>query len=61
MKICQNVVGTKCFLQQDKSLWVEVKTNEGVIFITILLRLHDFISLGTAKTLKSKVFLLRIS
>ena len=61
MKICQNVVVTKFFLHQDKPLWVELKTNEGVIFLTILLDLHDFISLETAKTLKSKVFLLRIS
>ena len=33
----------------------------GVIFITMLLHFHDFISLGTANTQKSEVFLLRIS
>ena len=48
-------------LWQDKPLWVELKTNEGVIFITILLHFHLFISLETANTQKSEVFLLRIS
>ena len=38
-----------------------VKKNGGVIFITILLRFHYFISLETANTQKSEVFLLRIS
>ena len=38
-----------------------VKTNGGVIFITILLHFHYFISLETASTQKSEVFLLRIS
>ena len=34
---------------------------DGVIFITILLHFHYFISLETANTQKSEVFLLRIS
>ena len=46
---------------QDKSLWVELKTNDGVIFITILLHFHYLISLDTANSPKSEVFLLRIS
>ena len=52
---------TKFFLHlwQDKPLQVELKTN-GVIFIIIFLHLHYFISLETASTLKSEVFLLRI-
>ena len=45
---------------QDKSLWVESKTNGRVIFITILLQFHSFISLKTVNMQKSKVFLLRI-
>ena len=40
---------------------MELKTNGGVIFITILLHFHYFIYLGTANTHKSEVFLLRIS
>ena len=48
-------------LWQDKLLWVELETNGGVIFITILLRFHNFISFKTANTQKSEVFLLRIS
>ena len=44
---------------QDKPLWVELKTNGGVIVITILLLIHYFISLETEK--KSEAFLLRIS
>ena len=48
-------------LWQNKLLWVELKTNGGVIFITILLHFHYFISLETANTQKSEVFLLRIS
>ena len=48
-------------LWQDKPLWVELKTNGGVIFITILLHFHYFISLETANTRKSEVFLLSIS
>ena len=58
MKICQNLF---LHLWQDKPLWVEFKTNDGVIFITILLHFHDFIFLETANTQKSQVFLLRIS
>ena len=38
-------------LWQDKPLWVELKTNGGVIFITTLLHFHYFISLETANTL----------
>ena len=48
-------------LWQDKPLWVELKTNGRVIFITILLQFHYFISLETVNTQKSEVFLLRIS
>ena len=48
-------------LWQDESLWVELKINGGVIFITILLSFHYFIYLETANTQKSEVFLLRIS
>ena len=48
-------------LWQDKPLWVELKTNGGVIFITTLLHFHYFTSLETVNTLRSKVFLLRIS
>ena len=43
------------------NLWVELKTNGGVIFITTLLHFHYFTSLETVNTLRSKVFLLRIS
>ena len=39
---------------------MELKTNGGVIFITILLHFHYLISLETANTQKSEVFLLRI-
>ena len=46
---------------QDKPLWAELKTNGGVIFITILLHFQYFISLETANTQKSEVYLLRIS
>ena len=49
------------YLWQDKPLWVELKTNWGVIFITILLHFHYFISLETANTHKSEMFPLRIS
>ena len=38
-----------------------VKNIGGVIFITILLSFHYFISLETANTQKTEVFLLRIS
>ena len=38
-----------------------VKNIFGVVFITILLHFHYFISLETANTQKSEVFLLRIS
>ena len=48
-----------CFLHlwQDKPLWVELKTNGGVIFINILLHFHYFISLETPNIQKSEVFL----
>ena len=58
MKICQNVF---LHLWQDKPLWVELKINGGVIFITILLHFHYFISFETTKTQTSEMFLLRIS
>ena len=38
-----------------------VKIDRGVIFITILLNFHYFMSLEIANTQKSEVFLLRIS
>ena len=62
-KTCQNFVATKFFLHlwQDKPLWVELKIYGGVIFITMLLHFHYFISLETANTQKSEVLLLRIS
>ena len=40
---------------------MELKTNGGVIFITILLHFHYLISLETGNTQKNEVFLLRIS
>ena len=40
---------------------MELKIDGGVILITILLHFHYFISLETANTQKSEVFLLRIS
>ena len=46
---------------QDKPLWLELKTNAGVIFINTLLHFHYFISLETANTQKDEVLLLRIS
>ena len=51
------------FLQlwQDKPQWMELKTNGGVISITILLAFHYLISLAIANTQESEVFLLRIS
>ena len=62
MKICQNLVVANFFLNlwQDKPLWVELKTIGGVIFLTILLHVHYFVSLEAANTQKSEVFLLRI-
>ena len=48
-------------LWQGKPLWVKLKTNGGVICVTILLHFHCFISLETANTQKSEAFLLRIS
>ena len=43
------------------NLWAELKINGGVKFVTILLHFHSLISLETASTQKSEVFLLRIS
>ena len=40
---------------------MELKTNGEVIFITLLLHFHHFISLETANTQKGELFLLRIS
>ena len=65
MKICQNLVITKffsyiCHLWQDKPLWIKLKLNGGVTFITVLLRFHYFISLEKGNTQKNQVFLLRI-
>ena len=40
---------------------MELKTNGGVMFITILLHFDYFISLETANTQKSDMFLLRIA
>ena len=48
-------------LWQDKPLWVELKINGGVIFMTILIDFHYFICLETTNTQKSGIFLLRIS
>ena len=39
---------------------MELKTIGGVIFLTILLHVHYFVSLEAANTQKSEVFLLRI-
>ena len=63
MKIYQNFVVAEFSLHlwQDKPLWVELKANGGVIFITALLHFHYFISLEIANTQKKEVFLLRIS
>ena len=47
-------------LWQDKPLWVGLKTNGRVMFITILLHFHYFISLEKVNTQKSEVFRLRI-
>ena len=60
-KICQNFMKTKTFLHlcQDKPLWVQLIANGGIIFITTLLHFHYSISLETATTQKSEVFLLR--
>ena len=46
-------------LWQDKPLCVKLKTNGGVMFITVLLHFHYFISLETANSQKIEVFLLR--
>ena len=42
-------------------MWVELETNGGVIFTTILLHVHYFISPEKASTQNSEVFFLRIS
>ena len=59
-KFCCDIVFF-LYLWQDKPLWAELKTNGGVVFVIILLHFHYFISLNTANTQKSEVFLLRIS
>ena len=43
---------------QAKPLWVELKANGGVVFITILLHFHYFISLETVNTQKSELLFL---
>ena len=48
------------YLLVDKSLWGELKLNEGVIYITTI-SIHYFIYLETTNTQKSEFFLLRIS
>ena len=62
MKICQNFVVTKFFLHlwQDKPLWVKLKTNGGVIFITVLLHFHYLFRNNLAHIQKKEVFFLRI-
>ena len=60
-KSCGNKIFSYiCHLWQDKPLWMKLKLNGGVIFITILQRFHYFISLDKANTQKNQVFLLRI-
>ena len=49
------------YFWQDKPLRMELQTNGAVMFRTILLQFHYFISLETANTPKSEVFLLIIS
>ena len=61
MKICQRWQRFFLHLWQNKLILVELKTNRGVMFITILLHFHYFISLEKANVQKSEVFLLRIS
>ena len=63
MKIAKILCRQDFFLHswQDKHLWVELKINGGVIFITLLLHFHYLISLETANTKKTEAFLLRIS
>ena len=53
-KIAKILRGQTFFLHlwQDKPLWVELKTNGRVIFITILLHFHYFNSLETARKVK---------
>ena len=62
-KFAKNLWWQTFFLHfwRDKPLWVKLKTNGGVIFITILPYFHDLISLETANTQKCEVFLLKIS
>ena len=63
LKIFQNFVVTK-FVLTFMAGWTSmggVKSIWRVIFIIILLHFHYFISLETANTQKSEVFLLRIS
>ena len=63
MKICQKLLCWQIFflhLWQNKPSRVELKTNGGVIFITILLDFRYLISLELANTQKSELFFLRI-
>ena len=63
LKTCQNFMVTKFLLTftAGQTFMGGVKNKWGVIFITILLHFHYFISLETANTQKSEVFLLRVS
>ena len=61
---CAKILWSKDFflhLYQDNLVWVELIIYGGVIFMTILLHFHYFISLETANTQKSEVFLKKIS
>ena len=65
-KFAKILSSQKVFLHlwQDKPLWTELKTNRGLIFITILpilLHFHYFVSLETANTQKIEMFLWRSS
>ena len=56
LNVCQNFMVIKLFSYicgRINFLWVELKANGGVIFITILLHFHYFIFLETANTQKS--------
>ena len=61
-KICQNfAVAFFLHLWQDKLVSVELNIYGGAIFIAILAHFRYLISLETANTKESEVFLLRIS
>ena len=63
LKTCQNFMMTKFLLTftAGQTFMGGVKNKWGVIFITILLHFHYFISLETASNEKNEVFLLKIS